>query len=145
MMWRRPKAGRLSAGCTRCSRSLRVGGACSVDDLWVGFFLDRGDDNVDALRTGSIEDEIGPVTFENVRAAIRAELPGLTDMVLDTETLALAERLEAFPVRITQLAHGLPVGVQLTGPAWSEARVLAAAETLFSATTSARAGSASSP
>jgi aspartyl-tRNA(Asn)/glutamyl-tRNA(Gln) amidotransferase subunit A len=38
---------------------------------------------------------------------------------------------------------GLPVGVQLTGPAWSEARVLAAAEALFSATASARAESAS--
>jgi aspartyl-tRNA(Asn)/glutamyl-tRNA(Gln) amidotransferase subunit A len=34
--------------------------------------------------------------------------------------------------------HGLPVGVQLTGPAWSEGRVLAAAEVLFSATASAR-------
>jgi aspartyl-tRNA(Asn)/glutamyl-tRNA(Gln) amidotransferase subunit A len=40
--------------------------------------------------------------------------------------------------------HGLPVGVQLTGPAWSEGRVLAAAEALFSATASARAESASS-
>ena len=34
------------------------------------------------------------------------------------------------------------VGVQLTGPPWSEGRVLAAAEALFSATASARAGSA---
>ncbi|MDA0159522.1 amidase [Solirubrobacter ginsenosidimutans] len=39
--------------------------------------------------------------------------------------------------------HGLPVGVQLTGPAWSEGRVLAAAEALFSATASAREESAS--
>jgi aspartyl-tRNA(Asn)/glutamyl-tRNA(Gln) amidotransferase subunit A len=39
---------------------------------------------------------------------------------------------------------GLPVGVQLTGPPWSEGRVLAAAEELFSATASARAGFASS-
>jgi aspartyl-tRNA(Asn)/glutamyl-tRNA(Gln) amidotransferase subunit A len=38
---------------------------------------------------------------------------------------------------------GLPVGVQLTGPAWSEARVLAAADALFSATASAREESAS--
>jgi aspartyl-tRNA(Asn)/glutamyl-tRNA(Gln) amidotransferase subunit A len=34
---------------------------------------------------------------------------------------------------------GLPVGVQLTGPPWSEGRVLAAAEELFSATASVRA------
>jgi aspartyl-tRNA(Asn)/glutamyl-tRNA(Gln) amidotransferase subunit A len=34
---------------------------------------------------------------------------------------------------------GLPVGVQLTGPPWSESRVLAAAEELFSATASVRA------
>jgi aspartyl-tRNA(Asn)/glutamyl-tRNA(Gln) amidotransferase subunit A len=40
---------------------------------------------------------------------------------------------------------GLPVGVQLTGPPWSEGRVLSAAIALFSATASARAGSASSP
>jgi aspartyl-tRNA(Asn)/glutamyl-tRNA(Gln) amidotransferase subunit A len=48
----------------------------------------------------------------------------------------------AVPVGFDDL--GLPVGVQLTGPAWSEGRVLAAAEALFSATASARAGSASS-
>ena len=40
-------------------------------------------------------------------------------------------------------ADGLPVGVQLTGPPYAEGRVLAAAERLFSATASARAGSAS--
>jgi aspartyl-tRNA(Asn)/glutamyl-tRNA(Gln) amidotransferase subunit A len=38
---------------------------------------------------------------------------------------------------------GLPIGVQLTGPAGAESRVLAAAETLYAATASARAGSAS--
>ena len=40
---------------------------------------------------------------------------------------------------------GLPVGVQLTGPPRTEGRVLAAAETLYAATASARAGSASAP
>ncbi|MBE2318696.1 amidase [Solirubrobacter sp. CPCC 204708] len=40
---------------------------------------------------------------------------------------------------------GLPVAVQITGPPRSEGRVLAFAETLFSATASARAGSASAP
>jgi aspartyl-tRNA(Asn)/glutamyl-tRNA(Gln) amidotransferase subunit A len=47
----------------------------------------------------------------------------------------------AVPVGFDDL--GLPVGVQLTGPPWSEGRVLAAAAALFSATASARAGSAS--
>jgi len=47
----------------------------------------------------------------------------------------------AVPVGFDDL--GLPVGVQLTGPAHSEGRVLAAAERLFSATASARAESAS--
>jgi aspartyl-tRNA(Asn)/glutamyl-tRNA(Gln) amidotransferase subunit A len=41
--------------------------------------------------------------------------------------------------------EGLPVGVQLTGPPSSEALVLATAERLFSATASARAGSAWTP
>jgi aspartyl-tRNA(Asn)/glutamyl-tRNA(Gln) amidotransferase subunit A len=48
----------------------------------------------------------------------------------------------AVPVGFDEL--GLPVGMQLTGPPWSERRVLAAAEELFSATASARAESASS-
>jgi aspartyl-tRNA(Asn)/glutamyl-tRNA(Gln) amidotransferase subunit A len=49
----------------------------------------------------------------------------------------------AVPVGFDEL--GLPVGVQITGPAWSEGRVLAAAEALFSATASAREESASIP
>jgi aspartyl-tRNA(Asn)/glutamyl-tRNA(Gln) amidotransferase subunit A len=49
----------------------------------------------------------------------------------------------AVPVGFDDL--GLPVGVQLTGPPWSEARVLTAAIALFSATASARAESASRP
>ena len=49
----------------------------------------------------------------------------------------------AVPVGFDEL--GLPVGVQLTGPAWSEGRVLAAAIALFSATASAREESASIP
>jgi aspartyl-tRNA(Asn)/glutamyl-tRNA(Gln) amidotransferase subunit A len=48
----------------------------------------------------------------------------------------------AVPVGFDEL--GLPVGVQLTGPAHSEGRVLAAAEALFSATASAREEFASS-
>jgi aspartyl-tRNA(Asn)/glutamyl-tRNA(Gln) amidotransferase subunit A len=48
----------------------------------------------------------------------------------------------AVPVGFDDL--GLPVGVQLTGPAHSEGRVLAAAEALFSATASVRAEFASS-
>jgi len=44
--------------------------------------------------TGSIEDELGPVSFEDVTAAIRAELPALEESTLDAATLALAEQLE---------------------------------------------------
>jgi aspartyl-tRNA(Asn)/glutamyl-tRNA(Gln) amidotransferase subunit A len=47
----------------------------------------------------------------------------------------------AVPVGFDDL--GLPIGVQLTGPAGAEARVLAAAEKLYAATASAREGSAS--
>ena len=47
------------------------------------------------------------------------------------------------PVGFDEL--GLPVGVQLTGPPYSEGRVLAAAEALFTASASARAGFASIP
>ncbi|HWK30325.1 MAG TPA: amidase [Solirubrobacter sp.] len=49
----------------------------------------------------------------------------------------------AVPVGFDDL--GLPVGVQITGPPYGEGLVLAAAEALFSATASARAGSASTP
>ncbi len=49
----------------------------------------------------------------------------------------------AVPVGFDDL--GLPVGVQITGPAGSEGLVLAAAEALFSATASARAGFALTP
>ena len=44
--------------------------------------------------TGSIEDEIGGVPFEDVVAAIRSELPALDEAPLDGATLALAEQLE---------------------------------------------------
>ena len=51
----------------------------------------------------------------------RVEEGGVDEIVLamnatlEGQTTAhyLAERLEAFPVRITQLAHGLPVGGEL--------------------------------
>ena len=48
----------------------------------------------DPETTGSVADEIGPVAFEDVVAAIRAELPPLDEVALDDATLALAERLE---------------------------------------------------
>jgi len=44
--------------------------------------------------TGSIEDEVGPVSFTDVAAAIRAELPPVEEAALDDATLALAEQLE---------------------------------------------------
>jgi octanoyl-[GcvH]:protein N-octanoyltransferase len=47
----------------------------------------------DPTTSGSIEDEIGPVAFEDVTAAIRKELGALEDAPLDETTLALAESL----------------------------------------------------
>ena len=52
--------------------------------------------------------------------------------------------LPAAAVPVGSDERGLPIGVQLTGPAGAEARVLAAADVLYAATASARAGSASS-
>ena len=48
----------------------------------------------DPETTGSIEDEVGAVPFEDVVAAIRAELPALDEAALDGGTLALADQLE---------------------------------------------------
>jgi aspartyl-tRNA(Asn)/glutamyl-tRNA(Gln) amidotransferase subunit A len=42
--------------------------------------------------------------------------------------------LPACTVRIGFDHHGIPVGAQFTGPTWSEARVLRAAQALFEAT-----------
>ena len=66
-------------------------------------------------------DGIGPEDLAIDQLLGRVEKGGVHEVVLamnatlEGQTTAhyLAERLEAFPVRITQLAHGLPVGGEL--------------------------------
>jgi len=93
-----------------------------VADLWA---LDRA-----RLFTGryhvlggklSALDGIGPEDLNIASLLSRIEQGGIDEVVLamnatlEGQTTAhyLAERLEAFPLRITQLAHGLPVGGEL--------------------------------
>ena len=93
-----------------------------VADLWA---LDRA-----RLFTGryhvlggrlSALDGIGPEHLTIPALLARVEAGGIDEVVLamnatlEGQTTAhyLAERLEAFPLRITQLAHGLPVGGEL--------------------------------
>lgn len=93
-----------------------------VADLWA---LDRA-----RLFTGryhvlggklSALDGIGPKDLNVASLMARIEEGGIDEVVLamnatlEGQTTAhyLAERLETFPLRITQLAHGLPVGGEL--------------------------------
>ena len=93
-----------------------------VADLWA---LDRA-----RLFTGryhvlggrlSALDGVGPENLNIASLMSRVEQGGIDEVVLamnatlEGQTTAhyLAERLEQFPLRITQLAHGLPVGGEL--------------------------------
>ncbi|QPC99469.1 recombination mediator RecR [Qipengyuania soli] len=93
-----------------------------VADLWA---LDRA-----KLFTGKYQvlggrlsalDGVRPEDLNIAKLLARVEEGGVDEVVLamnatlEGQTTAhyLAERLEAFPVRITQLAHGLPVGGEL--------------------------------
>ncbi|MFZ1744201.1 MAG: recombination mediator RecR [Pontixanthobacter sp.] len=59
------------------------------------------------LNIGSLLDRVAGGGIDEVVLAMNATLEG------QTTAHYLAERLEEFPVRITQLAHGLPVGGEL--------------------------------
>lgn len=59
------------------------------------------------LTIAALLDRVGQGGIDEVVLAMNATLEG------QTTAHYLAERLEAFPVRITQLAHGLPVGGEL--------------------------------
>ena len=59
------------------------------------------------LNIGSLLDRVASGGVEEVVLAMNATLEG------QTTAHYLAERLEEYPVRITQLAHGLPVGGEL--------------------------------
>ncbi len=65
------------------------------EDLNIGSLLER------------VSAKDGGVAIEEVVLAMNATLEG------QTTAHYLAERLEEFPLRITQLAHGLPVGGEL--------------------------------
>lgn len=59
------------------------------------------------LNIGSLLDRVASGGIEEIVLAMNATLEG------QTTAHYLAERLEEFPLRITQLAHGLPVGGEL--------------------------------
>jgi octanoyl-[GcvH]:protein N-octanoyltransferase len=84
---------RIIKGASHIGGVIVVGDAARVRDVLIPVY---GALHLlwDPETTGSIEDEIGPVAFDDVTAAIRAELPPLRDATLDDATLALAEALE---------------------------------------------------
>ena len=59
------------------------------------------------LAIDSLIQRVSDGGIEEVVLAMNATLEG------QTTAHYLAERLEAFPIRLTQLAHGLPVGGEL--------------------------------
>ncbi|MGX7951964.1 recombination mediator RecR [Tsuneonella sp. HG249] len=59
------------------------------------------------LTIGRLIDRVGKGGIDEVVLAMNATLEG------QTTAHYIAERIESFPVRITQLAHGLPVGGEL--------------------------------
>ncbi|WP_017665099.1 recombination mediator RecR [Porphyrobacter sp. AAP82] len=93
-----------------------------VSDVWA---LDRarlfpGRYHVLGGRLSAL-DGVGPEDLGIASLLARVEAGGIDEVVLamnatlEGQTTAhyLAERLEAFPLRVTQLAHGLPVGGEL--------------------------------
>lgn len=110
----------ICADPRRDGRSLCV--VEEVSDVWA---LDRarlfpGRYHVLGGRLSAL-DGIGPEDLNVGGLLVRVEGGGVDEVVLamnatlEGQTTAhyLAERLEAFPVRVTQLAHGLPVGGEL--------------------------------
>ena len=110
----------VCADARRDSRLLCV--VEEVSDLWA---LDRsrlfpGRFHVLGGRLSALEG-VRPEDLSSDKLVARVAAGGIDDVVLamnatlEGQTTAhyLAERLEAFPVRLTQLAHGLPVGGEL--------------------------------
>jgi recombination protein RecR len=109
--------------CTDPRRDARS--LCVVEDVADLWALDRarlftGRYHVLGGRLSALEG-VRPEDLTVGKLLERVEKGGIDEVVLATnatlegQTTAhyLAERLEAFPVRITQLAHGLPVGGEL--------------------------------
>ena len=110
----------ICADPRRDARSL-----CVVEDVSDVWALDRsrlfpGRYHVLGGRLSAL-DGIGPENLNIASLLARVEGGGVDEVVLamnatlEGQTTAhyLAERLEAFPLRVTQLAHGLPVGGEL--------------------------------
>ncbi len=111
------------AVCTDPRRDARA--LCVVEDVADLWALDRsrlfaGRYHVLGGRLSAL-DGVRPEDLTIARLIERVAAGGIDEVVLATnatlegQTTAhyLAERLEAFPVRITQLAHGMPVGGEL--------------------------------
>ena len=112
--------------CAICADPRRDGSViCVVEDVGDLWALERAK----ALKgryhvlggTLSALDGIGPEELNLASLHARCNADGVGEVILATnatvegQTTAhyLAERLEDFPLRITQLAHGLPVGGEL--------------------------------
>jgi recombination protein RecR len=112
--------------CGICTDSKRDAKAlCVVEDVADLWALDRarlftGRYHVLGGRLSALEG-VRPEDLNVASLLARVEAGGIDEVVLamnatlEGQTTAhyLAERLEGFPVRITQLAHGLPVGGEL--------------------------------
>jgi recombination protein RecR len=109
--------------CTDPRRDARA--LCVVEEVSDVWALDRarlfpGRYHVLGGRLSAL-DGIGPEDLNIASLLSRVEAGGIEEVVLamnatlEGQTTAhyLAERLEAFPLRVTQLAHGLPVGGEL--------------------------------
>lgn len=109
--------------CTDPRRDARA--LCVVEEVSDVWALDRarlfpGRYHVLGGRLSAL-DGIGPEDLGIASLLARVEAGGVEEVVLamnatlEGQTTAhyIAERLEAFPLRVTQLAHGLPVGGEL--------------------------------
>ncbi len=109
--------------CTDPRRDARA--LCVVEEVSDVWALDRarlfpGRYHVLGGRLSAL-DGIGPDNLNIASLLARVEGGGVDEVVLamnatlEGQTTAhyLAERLDAFPLRVTQLAHGLPVGGEL--------------------------------
>ena len=116
----------VSDPCALCSDQRRDSRAlCVVEDVADLWALDRaklftGKYHVLGGRLSAL-DGVRPEDLTIAKLLIRVQAGGIDEVVLamnatlEGQTTAhyIAERLEGLPVRVTQLAHGLPVGGEL--------------------------------
>jgi recombination protein RecR len=112
--------------CPICADPARATGEiCVVEDVADLWAMERGQAFKGRYHvlggTLSALDAMGPDELGIPRLAARVADEDVREVILalnatvDGQTTAhyIAERLEAFPLRVTQLAHGLPVGGEL--------------------------------